>query len=64
MNLYGGQVDVPVTRRGSDAVGRVVIFGVPRVGLGQELVDTLSVWDKGEEILYKIELKCLLIYTF
>ena len=45
VNLYGGQVDVRVTRRGSDAVGRAVIFGVPRVGLGQELVDALSVWD-------------------
>jgi hypothetical protein len=45
VHLYGGQVDVPVPRGGVDAVGRVVLVGVLRGGLGQELVDTLSVWD-------------------
>ena len=44
MHLYGGHVDVLVARGGVDAVGRVVLVGVLRGGLGQELVDTLSVW--------------------
>lgn len=44
MGLDGGEVDALVPRSGVDAVTSVVFAGVLWCGLGQELVNTLSVY--------------------